>query len=253
MQPSSFRLRAAAIHLGVSAVVIAVFAALTLLLWFPGQYRYVAGGLRLFALLAGVDAILGPTLTLVVASASKSRSEFYTDVSLIGLVQVVALAYGLHVLYVARPVALVFEVDRLRVISANQVLAHELDDPHSRYHELSLTGPVVLVARDAATADERLNAIDWAMKGFDIGQRPTFWQPYSSGRDRVWRASKPIASGASCPGSSSTLDTVLRQHHLLRGDVRVLPLDAHAQDWWVLILPKGEVGPFLYCDAAAHR
>ena len=67
-----------------------------------------------------MDVVCGPLLTLVLASPRKSRRERWLDFSLIGLIQLAALAYGMHSVWVARPVALVFEVDRLVVVTANE-------------------------------------------------------------------------------------------------------------------------------------
>jgi hypothetical protein len=42
-------------------------------------------------------------------------------VLVIALVQVAALAYGVYVMSLARPVVTIFEVDRMRVISAAEI------------------------------------------------------------------------------------------------------------------------------------
>ncbi|MCH8150563.1 MAG: hypothetical protein IH987_21735, partial [Planctomycetes bacterium] len=45
----------------------------------------------------------------------------------IGICQLAALLYGLYVLWLARPVFLVFVVDRFNLVFANQVPQSELD------------------------------------------------------------------------------------------------------------------------------
>jgi len=62
-----------------------------------------------------VDVILGPLITLTVFNRSKPRSELVRDLTVVGLIQLAALGYGLWTVFVARPVHLVFEYDRFRV------------------------------------------------------------------------------------------------------------------------------------------
>ena len=45
---------------------------------------------------------------------------------MIGVLQLAALVYGLHTVYIVRPVAMVFEVERFRLVTANDVLLDEL-------------------------------------------------------------------------------------------------------------------------------
>lgn len=62
-------------------------------------------GLRL---VAGVDLVLGPLITLLVFHHAKSLREKILDFTLIGLVQVAALVYGLHTMYQEHPRMLTF-------------------------------------------------------------------------------------------------------------------------------------------------
>ena len=60
---------------------------------------------------------------------------------MIGALQIAALVYGLHTVYIARPVAMVFEVERFRLVTANDVPVEELPKAPPEFRELSLTGP----------------------------------------------------------------------------------------------------------------
>ena len=122
--------------------------------------------------------ILGPLLTLVVFDLRKGWPHIRRDLAIIGCIQLAALSYGLHTAYVARPVALVFEVDRFRVVTANDV--HEPDLPKARpeYQAMPLTGPWLLGTREIQPGDDRNDAIFLGLAGVDTGMRPNFWQPY---------------------------------------------------------------------------
>ena len=90
-------------------------------LWYPAPYRQMLQVDHIYLLVLAVDVVCGPLLTLILASPKKSRRERWLDFSLIGVIQLAALAYGMHSVWVAPPVALVFETDRLVVVTANEV------------------------------------------------------------------------------------------------------------------------------------
>ena len=108
-------------HLGVCLVVALLSAALVFGLLYPAPYRAMLGVGPIFGLVLAVDVVCGPLLTLILASPLKSRRERWLDFGLIGLIQALALAYGLHSVWVARPAVLAFERDRLVVVTANEV------------------------------------------------------------------------------------------------------------------------------------
>src|SRR5215218_185326 len=105
---SSTRVRAAAsaalVHLGLRALVGLATAAVVFGMWFPYPYRDLAGGQQLLLLLVSVDVVCGPLLTAVLFNPRKSRRELTLDLSLVAIVQIAALVYGVQVISQARPV-----------------------------------------------------------------------------------------------------------------------------------------------------
>jgi hypothetical protein len=109
------RLQAFAIHLLIS---LAVFAALLGAMWlwfFPGALFAAAGGWQGVQIIALVDLVLGPCLTLIVFNRRKPAAELRRDLTLIGLMQVVALAGGVYAAHLVRPLAVVQVFDTLYV------------------------------------------------------------------------------------------------------------------------------------------
>ena len=95
------RTRASAIHLVASTVVAALAGALVFFLWYPLPFREIAGGRELFLLLVAIDVVLGPLITLAVFNPRKPRTELVRDLSVVVLLQLAALAYGLHTVALA--------------------------------------------------------------------------------------------------------------------------------------------------------
>ena len=53
-------------HLGVSALIAAICAALVFAIWYPYPYGELARRRELFVLLISIDVVIGPLLSLVV-------------------------------------------------------------------------------------------------------------------------------------------------------------------------------------------
>jgi hypothetical protein len=187
------RLNAAVIHLGISLAVAALAALLVFLVWYPYPYREISGGRSLFLLVVSVDVIMGPLMTLVVFNCSKPRCELRQDMAIIGFLQVVALAYGLWTMAVARPVHLVFEIDRFRVVHAIDVPTDLLPQAPVDLQQLPLTGPTLLSVRKFKDAQESFDATMAAVQGVALGARPDLWQSYASAKQQVVAKARPLA------------------------------------------------------------
>lgn len=246
---TSRRLRAAAIHLGISVGIAAGVAIAVLAIWYPGWYAIAAGGSNLFWLVVGVDVALGPMLTLLVFDTSKRHGELVRDLAVIAVLQMCALGYGLHVVFDARPVALVFEVDRFRLVAANEVRVEELRTAAAAYHSLPLVGgPWLLGTRGARPGTEQLDAIDLALHGYDISQRPSFWQSYTDSRAAALARSRPAAVLLEhYPSRRVELEGLLTALRLPVSEARFLPLVGH-RDGVVFLSGSGEVAGFAAVD-----
>lgn len=241
------RARAAGIHLLISALIAAFAAALVFGLWFPGIFRRVAGGQDLFVLVTVVDLILGPLLTFAVFNIKKGWPHLRRDLAVIGVIQVAALAYGLHTVYIARPVAMIFEVDRFRIISALDVYTPELPLAPTGYQRIPLSGPWLLGARPPQL-DEKTDALMKGLEGVDVGQRPRFWQPYEQSRSAALSRSRPVAALVKkYPAQASTIEHAVATAGVNIADARFLPLAARG-DWVVLLDSNGDVRGYAPLD-----
>lgn len=242
------RAHAAGVHLLISAAIAGVAAAVVFGLWYPGAYREMSGGRELFLLVTSVDVVLGPLLTLVAFNLKKPRRELRRDLAIIGLLQLSALVYGLHTTYAVRPVALVFEVDRFKVVADDDVRKLELPAAAEGFRQLSLTGPRTLGARQAAEGDERNEALFLSLEGWDIGQRPSFWEPYDRSRPRALERSRPISALlAHQTTRKAELSQAIAEAGLDPATARFLPVMARG-DWVALMTPEGDVAGFAPFD-----
>ena len=99
------------LHLALSLVIFSSLVAMMLLFWFPGELFFIDGGWQGLKLVAMVDLILGPALTLILYKPGKPKLIF--DMSLIAAIQIAALAYGFYTTHQQRTIALVFSEQEL--------------------------------------------------------------------------------------------------------------------------------------------
>ncbi len=123
-QPQN-RWQAFAVHIGISAIIFIVLAAVIIFVWYPGFLFQTDGGWQGIRLIAGVDFIIGPVLTLIVYKVGKPRLKM--DLTLIGLLQVGCLAYGTWLVYEQRPLAVIYADGHFYTMSEGTFEMNELD------------------------------------------------------------------------------------------------------------------------------
>lgn len=116
------RFKAFAIHFGISLLIFLVLLYFILVQWYPQPLFSTDGGWKVIRIIAGVDLVLGPLLTLIVFKAGKPGLKF--DLSMVALVQVLALSWGIWISYYQRPLALIYTVDYFTPVPAYQLAQH---------------------------------------------------------------------------------------------------------------------------------
>lgn len=179
-------------HFWLSLGVAILTALLVFGAWYPAPFREISGGLSLFVLMLGVDVVCGPVITLVLLHPSKSRQALAVDMVLIAGLQLGALAFGLHSLSHARPLALVFEVDRFRVVSYADIQEVDLANAPDWVSPWRFEAPRVLGTRTARSGAEKLDSVDASLQGVEPGQRPDWWQDYAFSATQAKERSLPL-------------------------------------------------------------
>ena len=108
------RLNAFLAHLSISALVALISIFVVFYLWYPSPLQNTLGVTKIFFLLLAIDGIMGPVMTFIVYQPKKKSLVF--DLSVIGIMQVIALAYGMHTIYQGRPSFIVYNEHRFEVI-----------------------------------------------------------------------------------------------------------------------------------------
>jgi hypothetical protein len=122
-----FRLKAFSLHLLGSASALTLILGTLYFGWYRWPGWYLAEATPVVAVLVGVDLVIGPLLTLVIASNRKSRRELTRDIGIIVAVQVLALIYGTTSLWNGRPLYYAYSETVLQLVQAYEINASEAE------------------------------------------------------------------------------------------------------------------------------
>lgn len=207
------KLRASALHLLLSALVLATAIGLMLYFWYPSPYYRVEGLGKVLQVLIGVDLVLGPLLTFIVFRRGKPTLKF--DLAVIAMVQLGALGYGVYTAYVNRPVFAVFAVDRFTTVARPEVdlAALTIDEIRPR----PWRGPQLVSAQLPDDRAERQKILFSSVGGGrDIEQLPEYFIPYPHDLDALRRHSVDVAGLAA---NDPAVETELADFTARHGDL----------------------------------
>lgn len=228
------RTKAALWHLLISSAIAILAGGLLFGVWYPHTFAEISGGRLLFLTLLSVDVVLGPVMTWTVSSSKKTRGHLWIDWSVIGSLQTLALAYGLHTAWIARPLHVVFEFDRFRVVHASEVIGDDASGQMREKDDAEL-GPTLLAVRSFRSAGEQLEMTAAAFGGAQLAFRSELWQPFEDATGRVVAAAQPMASLEArfghLPAMRAAIDRATRDGHRLAW----LPMLSRQSAWTVLL------------------
>ena len=245
------RLRASAIHLGLSLVIAVLAGLLVFGVWYPYPYREISGGRELFLILISVDVILGPLITLAIFNRAKPWAELRRDLAIVVLLQLGALGYGMWTVFIARPVHLVFEVYRFNVAHAIDIQPSLIDRTPAGIDALPVTGPTLLSLRPFRNETEKTDATLAALQGVPLAARPDLWQSYEKGIPDVLREAKPVALLKSrFPNRASEIDQALAPFGAAGQSMVYVPMVGRKSFWTVFLDPiTADVKAFMPLDS----
>ncbi len=248
---SSLRLKAAVIHLFLTVAIASLVSILVFLYWYPDEYVEISGGINLLKMIIGVDLVCGPLITLVIFNPKKKKLELWRDLTVVAVLQLTLLAYGLHAISAAKPLFLVLEIDRFKVITAPQLEAAALAAlPEQLQPKKFSLGPMILSIRPPVDSSERnMVTFESVQGGRDYAERPDFYRSYdSTARSQALARAKPISAFLSnYPGQQSGAARLAAKGKTEISRLKYLPVVAR-QDWIAVLDEKGEIQGFLKGD-----
>jgi hypothetical protein len=200
------RFIAVAIHFTVTLCLAGAAAVVIFFVWFPHGLADIVGGENLFLLVVGCDVALGPLVSLVIYNSAKPRKELIFDYVVVGLVQLAALAYGIFVVAGSRPAFIVFDVDRLEIVTALELEPGELakaTDPV--FAAVPVFGPRMLSLQRPTDQKEKNELMFIEVQGRTGAYLfPKYYRSYDAASEKAKTACRSLATlmeGSGAEGS----------------------------------------------------
>ncbi|WP_201584205.1 TfpX/TfpZ family type IV pilin accessory protein [Psychrobacter sp. HII-4] len=225
----SKRLRFFMGHLTISFCIALVILGLVYGIWYPVPLAKAVGVTHIFLMLLAIDVILGPILGFVVYKEAKKTLKF--DLSVIILIQIAALVFGVYNIAQARPAWVVFNTDRFELIRNNDLVLSE-KAPQDEFAQVSWVGPqwaAVKVTNDVQQKNEDLFAE--ALGGLSIAQRPERYIDIDEEKATLRKRALPL-SGLYQYNDKQQVNTVLAKYPQAN---HWLPMKALSIDMVVLV------------------
>jgi len=179
------RFKAFGLHLLASTVALSSILGTLYFGWYHWPGWHLADVVRVVLVMVGVDVVLGPLLTFVIARSTKSRRELTRDIAMIVAVQLVALVYGTVSLWSGRPLYYAFSENVLQLVQAYDIDDQELALARRQKAELAphwYSLPRWIWAPLPQDPNERGKIVTSAVTGGDdVISMPRYFKPWEQG------------------------------------------------------------------------
>jgi hypothetical protein len=171
------KIRAFFIHFGLSATIALAASGIIIISWYPSIFLHISDGLKIILLIAAVDVVLGPIVSLIIFSTKKDKKALFLDYTIVGALQFIALGYGLWTAYESRPQFLVFEYKNFYVVHASDLGVQATAVSHFK-KQPQVHGIHIASLRPPRSGDEQLEIINKSLGGTTEALQTELWQPY---------------------------------------------------------------------------
>lgn len=229
------RYQASLAHFAISLAVAFLVYLLLRHLWYPGPLFDGAGGRELLFVVVAVDVTLGPLITLIVYKPGKWGLRF--DLATIAVLQLAALAYGLHAILESRPIWIAFVKDRFELVRAIDVDDADLAKARPPFDRRAWTGPAYIGAVVPADPRAQLRLLDSAIiGGKDVHTYPEYYVPYEAVSREVAAQAQPVAKlHRYNPDAPEEIRRTVAATRRAEGELGFLPMRAGKVDLTVLV------------------
>lgn len=222
------------IHIALSIVVALITLFIVFFIWYPAPLDQAFDVASIFFLLLAIDVVMGPLLTFIVYQPQKKSLRF--DLSVIALLQVFALGYGLHTIFQGRPVFIVFAQSQFEAVRSIDIDPGSLEKAianGNKQASSSWLGPkwvAAQVSKDINRANEIL--FSSMQGGPDWPQLPELYIPLTEVSARMLEKARPLQE---LKVIYSRQDLESKLHLSNDNEVKWLPLAGRAKHMVVLI------------------
>lgn len=223
-------------HILLSFLIALLVVGVVFFVWYPAPIAKAVGVTQIFLMMLTIDVIVGPVLGLLVYKEGKKTLKF--DLTVIILIQISALLYGVYSIEQGRPAWLVYNVDRFELVRKNEIVDQNINQAQPQFQQpawLKSQFVAIEFAKDAKQRSDDMFAE--VLGGISIAQRPERYVKLAKAKKQIQQRAQKLE---------------LLQHYNNKADVEkilskypqataFLPMKASAIDMTVLIDSQGDV------------
>lgn len=222
-------------HLAISGMVAALAIYIVFFVWYPAPLHTAVGVTQIFMMLLAIDITIGPVITLIIYKPNKPSLKF--DLTVIALLQLTALCYGMNTVFAGRPAFVVFNVDRFDVSRAYEIdpaSAAKAEKSGNESAKISWLQPKWVAAVGSKDPKRHQDILfSSVMGGSDWPQLPELFVPLANLKKQMLERAKPLAELRKLHGKDTGILEELANWK--DQEVKWLPLRAPAKDGVVLV------------------
>ena len=204
--------------------------------WYPGPLAKATNVTYIFLMLLASDIILGPILGFVVYNEKKKTLEF--DLAVIFLLQLSALAYGVYSISQARPVWIVYNVDRFELVRKNELIEDNIQQAQLQFQQPSWFKPEYAATEFAKNTQQRnKDMFAEVLGGISLAQKPERYVDFTQAKAQIQNRAQPLKLLQQY-NAKTEVEKILAKYPQATA---FLPMKANAVDMTVLIDIKGQV------------
>ena len=171
-------------HFFISLLISLLVVGLVFVVWYPEPLAKATGVTHIFLMLLVIDVILGPFLSLLVYKEGKKSLKF--DLTVIILIQLSALCYGVYSIAEGRPAWLVYNVDRFELVRNNEIIDDHIQNAQKQYQQPPWLKPRFVAIEFAKDIRQRNDDMfTEVLGGVSIAQKPERYVELSTVKNQI--------------------------------------------------------------------
>lgn len=224
-------------HLFISLIIALLAMVLVLCIWSPLPLAKAVGVIPIFLMMIVINVIIAPLLSLIVYKEGKKTLK--ADLSIIVILQILALGYGVYSIEGGRPVWVAYNVDRFELVRKNEVITDHIEQALPQFQDTPWFKPQYVAVKFATDVNQRNDDMfSEVFGGISIAQKPERYIDLAEAKSKIKERARNLKELLQY-NDQKIVQVTLDKYPAADAFV---PLKANAVDMTVLInKDKGEV------------
>ena len=223
-------------HLSISLLIALFVIGLVFFIWYSSPLAKAVGVAHIFLMMLAIDVIVGPVLGLLVYKEGKKSLKF--DLTVIILLQLSALCYGIYSIEQGRPAWLVYYADRFELVRKNEIIQDNITKALPQYQQSSWFKPQYVTVEFSEDVNQRNDDMfTEVFGGISLAQRPERYVELNKAKKQMQQRAQKLELLQQY-NNKADVEKILAKYPQATA---FLPMKANAVDMTVLIDQKANV------------